>query len=184
MRKTALLAVLTLGLALAGNAQANSYIQAGYVDYDDFGDGGGAALSSSIFGPLSFHVAHDSVEFLDRTRAGVAFTFNMIPLLDFEAGLNYERWDFDFDGNGNGLVSGDGDESGQSVYAELQYTFVPMFRFSGRVEYIDVFEDEDEMVAGIGARIGPNTGPSAHITFDRFTDSEFNVVRTSFRWGF
>lgn len=183
MRKVLISILMVGGLALAGTAQASSYLQVGYVDYDD-DDGVGGMLSSQIFGPLSFHVGHDTTDNLDRTRAGAAFSFDLIPLLQLEAGMNYERWDM-----------GDVDEDGVSTYGELQYTFVPMFRLTGRVEYIDVegvvgepdedgIPDGDDMVAGIGARIGPNTGPSAHVTFERFTDAEFNVVRANFRWGF
>ena len=178
MRKVLISVLLVGGLALAGNAQASSYLEAGYVDYDG-DDGVGGMLSSQIFGPLSFHVGHDSTDNLDRTRAGAAVSFDLIPLLQLEAGMNYESWD-----------TGAFDEDGVSTYGELQYTFVPMFRLTGRVEYIDVDHvvgedgDGDDMIAGIGARIGPNTGPSAHVTYSRFTDADFDVVRANFRWGF
>jgi hypothetical protein len=174
MKRISIAGFLALAFMLTSAAQAAS-IQASIVDYDDLGDGFGVYGSTDRLGLFRFFGAYDSVDHLDRLSLGAGIAIEFLPLVDFEAGVSYQRWDF---------TSADIDTNAYSVYGSVAFTAAPMFRLIGRVEYLDLDDGGDDTIIGLGARIGLNRGPSGMVMYERYTDTEFNVVRAGLRWGF
>jgi hypothetical protein len=156
MRNTgALCAAALLGLPLAATASPLSYnyVEAGYVkvepdddnfDYDGFrakisGQFADAAYLFASYGELeSDRIGNTTLE-QEVITAGLGLRAPLGPATDFNAEVAYVYADF----TRNGPLGFSEDDNGFGLGAGLRHLFAPQFEGSVKLDYVDVFEDDE-----------------------------------------